>query len=116
MGFQLGQPFIHQENVQAPHWRTSNSQTYPGYLKNMEHPRQKFFTWILLHGRLNTKYMMIKKNLFVEFSHCIICDDCPQEIFMHLFFECSFSQSFWWAIGLEWSTDLDVNNMILEAK
>jgi hypothetical protein len=21
---------------------------------------------------------------------------------MHLFFECSFSQSFWWALGFEW--------------
>ena len=33
-----------------------------------------------------------------------------------LFFECSFSQSFWWAIGFDWNTDYDINNMIQEAK
>jgi hypothetical protein len=46
---------------------------------------------------------MSKKNFFVEFNDCILCEECPQETIMHLFFECSISQSFWWAIGIEWN-------------
>jgi hypothetical protein len=78
--------------------------------------RQKFFAWLLLHGRLNTKDMMTKKNFFVEFNDCILCEECPQETIMHLFFECSFSQSFWWAIGFEWNSDMNIFEMIKEAK
>jgi hypothetical protein len=37
-------------------------------------PRQKFFAWLMLHNRLNTKEMMIKKNFYVEFKDCIICE------------------------------------------
>jgi hypothetical protein len=35
---------------------------------------------------------------------------------MHLFFECSFSQSFWWAIGFEWNVDMNIHEMIIDAK
>jgi hypothetical protein len=35
-------------------------------------PRQKFFSWLLPHGKLNTKDMMTKKNFYVEFSECIL--------------------------------------------
>ena len=79
-------------------------------------PRQKFFAWLLLYGKLNTKDMMKKKNFFVQFSNCILCDTCPEECIMHLFFECSFSQSFWWALGFDWNSDYDINSMITEAK
>jgi hypothetical protein len=97
------------ETHQAPQtildiWKTSNI------------PRQKFFAWLMLHGRLNTKDMMSKKNFFVEFNDCILCDECPQETIMHLFFECSFSQSFWWAIGIEWNADMNIHEMISDAK
>jgi hypothetical protein len=40
-------------------------------------PRQKFFSWLLLQGRLNTKDMMSRKNFYVEFNDCILCNDCP---------------------------------------
>jgi hypothetical protein len=64
-------------------------------------PRHKFFAWLLFNGRLNTKDMMKHNNFYVEFSECILYDNFPDETIMHLFFECSFSQSLWWALGLE---------------
>jgi hypothetical protein len=70
----------------------------------------------MLHSRLNTKDMMTKKNFFVEFNDCILCEECSQETIMHLFFECSFSQSFWWAIHIEWNTDMHIHDMIKESK
>ena len=59
---------------------------------------------------------MKKKNFYVEFSDCVLCDTCPEETLLHLFFECSFSQSFWWALGFKWNTDFDIHEMIQEAK
>jgi hypothetical protein len=79
-------------------------------------PRQKFFSWLLLNGKLNSKEMMLKKKNYVEFSECILCDTNILESIVHLFFECSFSQSFWWALGFEWNTNLDINSMITDAK
>jgi hypothetical protein len=35
---------------------------------------------------------------------------------MHLFFECNFSQSFWWALNIEWDTDRDLHDMITDVK
>jgi hypothetical protein len=79
-------------------------------------PRHKFFAWLLLNGRLNTKEMMKHKHFYVEFSDCILCETCPEETNMHLFFECTFSQSFWWALGIEWNVDLDLYQMMNDAK
>jgi hypothetical protein len=73
-------------------------------------PRHKFFAWLLLKGRLNTKEMMKHKHFYVEFS------DCIEETNMHLFFECTFSQNFWWALGIEWNVDMNLYQMIDEAK
>jgi hypothetical protein len=71
---------------------------------------------MLLQGRLNTKDMMKRKNFYVEYTDCVLCEECPEEDHMHLFFECSFSMSFWWALGMEWNTDLTISDMIAEAK
>jgi hypothetical protein len=35
---------------------------------------------------------------------------------MHLFFECNFSQSFWWALNIEWDTDTNLHDMITDVR
>jgi hypothetical protein len=40
-------------------------------------PRNKFFAWLLLNGRLNTKDMMKHKNFYVEYSECILYHNFP---------------------------------------
>jgi hypothetical protein len=57
-------------------------------------PRQKFFAWLILHKRLNAKFLMLRKNFYVQYKECILCDIDTEETLMHLFFECCFSQSF----------------------
>ena len=79
-------------------------------------PWHKFFAWLLLNGRLNTKEMMKHRHFYVEFSDCILCETCPEETNMHLFFECTFSQSFWWALGIEWNVDLNLYQMMQDDK
>jgi hypothetical protein len=36
------------------------------------------------------------------------------QLLIYIFFEYSFS--FWWAVGFEWDTDYDLNNMMVETK
>jgi hypothetical protein len=62
------------------------------------------------------EYLMKMKNFHVDFSDSILCDTCPEETIAHLFFVCSFSQSFWWTSGYEWNSDLDIHSMIKDAR
>jgi hypothetical protein len=55
-------------------------------------------------------------GFYVEFSDGILCDTCHEENIIHQFFECSCSQSFWWALGFEWNTNLNINDLIAEAR
>jgi hypothetical protein len=59
---------------------------------------------------------MLRKNFCVENQRCVLCDDEAPESMIHLFFQCDFNQFFWWRIGEEWNTELDIIDMILEAK
>jgi hypothetical protein len=93
--------------------RQSQSWKYGNHVVYLD---TKFFAWLLLYNRLNTKEMMKKKNFYLEYNDCILCDTCHEETVTHLFFEYSFSQSFWWGIGMEWNSDYDIYNMILDAK
>jgi hypothetical protein len=93
--------------------------THPAILdiwKTCNLPRQKFFSWLLMYQRLNTKDLMTHKHFYVEFNDCVLCDNCPQETLMYLFFECNFSQAFWWDLNIEWDTDRDLQDMISEVK
>ena len=56
--------------------------------------KHKFFFWLLLLDRLNTKDLMARKNFYVENIDCVLCDDEQRESMMHLFFECEFSVDF----------------------
>lgn len=68
--------------------------------------KQKFFFWLLLVDRLNTRELLTRKNFYVETSRHLI----------HLFFSCDFSQNFWMSIGIEWNTDTKTIDMLEEAK
>jgi hypothetical protein len=51
---------------------------------------------------------MVWKNFYVETSKCVLCQNESNEYLMHLFFECEFRQSFWWALNLEWDTNMSL--------
>jgi hypothetical protein len=71
---------------------------------------------VLLQDRLNTRNLLARKYFHIDSKSCILCDDQVEETMMHLFFECDFSQTFWWKIGEEWNLDFDLINMIIDAK
>ena len=52
--------------------------------KSCSLPKQKFFFWLLLLDRLNTRDLLIRKNFQIENRRCILCDDEPNEYLQHL--------------------------------
>jgi hypothetical protein len=104
---------LNKESLQAIDWRTSHSSCHIGYMENMQSTSTKI---LCLAQRLNKKDLMMHKHFYVEFNDCVLCDNCPQETLMHLFFECNFSQAFWWALNIEWDTDRDLHDMTSEVK
>jgi hypothetical protein len=79
-------------------------------------PKQKFFFWLLVQDRLNTKDMMERKSFYVQCNRCVLCDDRSIETMAHLFFHCDFSRNFWWKIGMEWNEDMDHINMMIDGE
>jgi hypothetical protein len=55
------------------------------------------------------------KNFFVESSKCVLCDDNAEESMSHLFFECDYSRNFWWKLDIEWNTDNQIIDMLIDA-
>jgi len=56
-------------------------------------PRVKFFAWLVLVDRLNTKTMLCRRYLDVQGTDiCVMCDSGEEETIDHLFFECTFAK------------------------
>lgn len=59
-------------------------------------PRIKFFAWLILLDRLNTKNMLARRNFNVQpNSLCVLCYDGKEETIDYLFFECCFAKRSW---------------------
>lgn len=54
--------------------------------------RHKFFFWLLLRDRLNTRNILRRKRRVLDDYSCALCSSNSEETLVHLFFTCSFSQ------------------------
>jgi len=76
-------------------------------------PRVKFFAWLILLDRLNTKNMLARRNFNVQpNSLCVLCDDGMEETIDHLFFQCRFAKQCWDKLGVSWVTEDDLSKRI----
>jgi hypothetical protein len=100
MEFQPGSSLFNQEGIQPINRCTPNSQAHIEHLENLQDPKTKILC--LAYASWKAQYQRHDDLEFfnVEFNDDIISKDCPQDTIMQLFFECSFNQSFLWAIGL----------------
>jgi hypothetical protein len=57
--------------------------------------RQKFFFWLLLHDRLNTRNLLGRKQMLLPCYNYATLNYNMQETLMHLFWECPFAQRCW---------------------
>lgn len=62
----------------------------------------KFFFWLLLRDRLNTKNILKRKNMHLDDYNCVLCDLNCEETCFHLFFECPFRRDCWATIPIVW--------------
>lgn len=77
--------------------------------------RIKFFAWLLLVDRLNTKISTAKKTQHLdEGRHCVLCHEQVDETSLHLFSECTSSVTRWFAIGIQWDLQDNVCQMSIQ--
>jgi hypothetical protein len=78
-------------------------------------PRVRFFAWLILVDRLNTKNML-QRNLHVQDDPiCVMCDSGEEETIENLFFECEFAKECWAAINIVWDISLPVLDRYTQA-
>jgi hypothetical protein len=72
----------------------SNVEAHPFYKtlwKSSCAPRIKFFAWLILVDRLNTKTMLRRRHINIQDDTlCVLCNTGLEEDIDHLFFECPF--------------------------
>lgn len=78
--------------------------------------KHKFFFWLLLHHRLNTRNLLRRKNRFLDNHTCVLCQQNVKETPQHLFFTCPFSVRCWQELGIAWDTSLPLMEMITHSR
>jgi hypothetical protein len=80
-------------------------------------PRIKFFIWLILVDRLNTKEMLQRRHFQVQDgTTCVMCSNGDIETIEHLFFSCPFAESCWDKIGVQWNQALHLHDRLAEAR
>lgn len=114
----MGQQFIFLQKVLSASLPTTRCHPAFTWLWHSRcTPRVKFFGWLILVDRLNTKTMLQRRSLNVENndSLCILCTDNCEDI-DHLFFNCEFSKRCWNAIGIHWNSTVELLQRLAIAK
>jgi len=78
--------------------------------------KHKFFFWLLLMDRLNTRNILRRKNRQLDDYNCVLCNTNSEETNFHLFFDCPFSIACWNSINISWDTNLDPLDMVCQAR
>jgi hypothetical protein len=65
--------------------------------------KHKFFAWLILHDRINTKDMLLRRHWNVTDNHnCVLCHEGVLEDWRHLFLNCNFSTRIWNYFQIPW--------------
>ena len=70
--------------------------------------KHKFFFWLLLHDRLNTRNLLRRKNFVIQSYQCVIESCNEEETLVHLFWACSFAKKCWDFICPQRDRDLSI--------
>lgn len=79
-------------------------------------PGIKFFAWLLLNDRLNTRNILRRKKFLQEGYNCVLCQDSVEETVEHLFFDCPAAVSRWFALGITWADSVDIYQKLIIAR
>lgn len=78
--------------------------------------KHKFFFWLLLMDRLNTRNMLKRKNRHLNDYNCVLCNSNSEGTCFHLFFSCPFSTACWNSVNITWNINLQPLDMICQAR
>jgi hypothetical protein len=79
--------------------------------------KHKFFAWLLISDRLNTRDILKRRHWKVtDDTHCELCFARAYEHRMHLFFECNFSQRIWTYLQIDWLQGQDIQTAATRAR
>ncbi|KAG8051284.1 hypothetical protein GUJ93_ZPchr0009g2396 [Zizania palustris] len=80
--------------------------------------KMKVFFWLLLKDRLNTKYLLQRKNLMQVGGDCLctLCDEQSRETSHHLFVDCQFAKECWNKIGILWPVNEQLEEQVAMIK
>ena len=82
--------------------------------KGKNTPKIKFFCWLLLSDRLNTRNMLRRRHYNVgNTAECTMCNAREEETVEHLFFHCDYSKRCWRTLQFPVSDDLMANRLDL---
>jgi hypothetical protein len=80
-------------------------------------PKLKFFWWLVLVDRLNTRNMLRRRNYSINSSYnCLMCPSPPEETIEHMLFFCPFSRQCWARLQIQWPVTGDRLKIIEEQK
>jgi hypothetical protein len=78
-------------------------------------PRIKFFVWLVLVDRLNTKTMLQRRHINIQGdANCVMCNAGVHETIEHLFFMCPFAQVYWETINFTWDESLSLHDRLIK--
>lgn len=78
--------------------------------------KHKFFFWLLLIDRVNTRAMLQKRQFHVPSYNCIMCEDNVLETRDHLIFHCKFAKTCWKYICPTFSAKQNVHANVIHLK
>lgn len=78
--------------------------------------KHKFFFWLLLKDRLNTKNLLRCKNMHLDEYTCVLCQQNLEETIEHLFFGCPFNIQCWQVFGIHCDITVSLVEMIVQAR
>jgi hypothetical protein len=67
-------------------------------------------------NRLNSRELLIRKNVELPDYNCVLCRHNVEESLMHLFFECPFSKWRWRFVKVQWNTSLHPEDMLIRSR
>jgi hypothetical protein len=79
-------------------------------------PKIKFFSWLLLNDRINTRNILRRRKLLEEGYSCVLCLEDVEESVEHLFFDCHSAVSRWFALGISWIDHPNIHHKLQVAK
>jgi hypothetical protein len=104
-GYIHGGRIILQANCISFVSKTSPHKSFLWLWKSKCTPTVKFFCWLVLSDRLNSKNMLKRRHFIINSEYqCLMCTYPLEKTTEHMIFHCPFSHNCLQVLGMNWQT------------